>query len=433
MAYRSKVSLQCFKHHKHYYAMRTNQLTILVLLFLLLNGCAQVTIDETADLAPSQIKDLRITPGITPITANEAINVALMFAQKENVHTKGNSDRAVNNVYTVSKDGDPIMYAVNYMDEKGFTVVSASRKYFPILAYVDKGQFDESFGTYGLGYWVDEQTEQIQFAEKEGIEESASQEIRRLWSAFEKRNTNTVISTKSEAEAFALRQACVSAWEQQGYTCYALMDQPSEMPNATYSSWCQLAEGLANPDYNYLLYSVILEKLVEDVSGISPLIGTTWERTNGYNDSMPSLNPLPSRTVAIGQIMKKHQKPANINWSNMPLTYATSTTAQFLKGLTAKYDPMYLNGGEPTDNIVMYTLQYKLQYTASLSSYCRDTVVSNLANGKPVYLSGTRTKLGITTSDAWVCEAYQTVGEHYEYKLKILSMSEPLEYEDNDK
>ena len=410
--------------------MKINQLPIYFVLLLLFGGCSQMTFDDSVTVISKSIQDLRIAPGDTPITADDASKVAQLFIKNKTNQTKGFSTKEVKNVYIVSQKGDAIMYAVNFDDEKGFIVVSASRKYYPILAYVEKGQFDESFGQYGLGYWIDEQSEQIQYAEEDKIEESVSKEIRKLWSAFEKNDIAHILPTKSEAEAFALRQASVAAWEQQGYTCYALMDQPSNMPSSTYSTWCQLASSMANPDYNYMLYSVILEKRVDDVSGISPLIGSTWERGNGYNASLPSSSVLlPSRTVAIGQIMRKHLKPADKDWNNMPLTYATTTTANFLAWLTGKYDSMYLNGGEPTDNIVMYTLQYKLQYSATLASYSRSTVVSNLAQGKPVYLSGSKTLSGSSSSYAWVCEAYQTTAEHYEYQLKTLSLTEPLEYE----
>ena len=77
----------------------------------------------------------------------------------------------------------------------------------------------------------------------------------------------------------------------------------------------------------------------------------------------------------------------------------------------------------------MYTLQNKFSYSASLGTYSRNTVISNLSNGKPVYLSGTRTVGGTSTNCAWVCEGYLNSAIHYEYELKVLSMTEPLEYE----
>lgn len=239
-----------------------------LLLLVFITGCNQITADRPARFA-DQIKavDLRIEPGMTPITADEAVNVALLYNNQNKIETKSAVEKKVSDVYTVfSEVGEPSMYAVNFQDNKGFIVVSASRKYYPIMAMVEKGRFDDSFVYCPLGGWIDEQNEQIAIAERDEIQEEIANSIRMMWSAFEKKDVAQWIETKSEAEAFALRQSSVAAWEQQGYTCYALMDQPSAMPSSVYSSWCQLAQGLANPEYNYMLYSVILEKYVESTS-----------------------------------------------------------------------------------------------------------------------------------------------------------------------
>ncbi|MDE5627902.1 MAG: Spi family protease inhibitor, partial [Candidatus Amulumruptor sp.] len=40
------------------------------------------------------------------------------------------------------EDGNPLMYVVNYTDNKGFVILSASKEYYPILAESDEGSFD---------------------------------------------------------------------------------------------------------------------------------------------------------------------------------------------------------------------------------------------------------------------------------------------------
>lgn len=410
-----------------------------LLLLVFITGCNQITADRP-DRFADQIKaiDLRIEPGTTPITADEAINVALLFNNQNKIETKGEVEKIVSDVYTVfCENKEPSMYAVNFKENNGFIVVSASRKYYPILAMVEKGHFDDSFVYCPLGGWIDEQNEQIALAERDEADEETARSIRIMWSVFEKKDVAKWIETKSEAEAFALRQSSVAAWEQQGYTCYALMDQPSAMPSSVYSSWCQLAQGLANPDYNYMLLSVILEKYVESTSTIGPLIGSTWARENGYNvsytDGNGNLRPWCSRTVAVGQIMRYHQRPYypnGLNWNNMPLTSPTTTTSDFLSWLTGEFGPTYqASGWDPTDAVVDYTLHYNLSYSTNLQSYVRDTVVSNVISEKPVYLSGNRTINGNTVNMAWVCEGYKRVVGHFEYELKVLSMDEPLSYE----
>lgn len=409
------------------------------MLMLAMASCTNYSVEERqTDLENDSFQSLLIEKGTTPITADEAVNVALLYNNQNKIETKSAVEKKVSDVYTVfSEVGEPSMYAVNFQDNKGFIVVSASRKYYPIMAMVEKGRFDDSFVYCPLGGWIDEQNEQIAIAERDEIQEEIANSIRMMWSAFEKKDVAQWIETKSEAEAFALRQSSVAAWEQQGYTCYALMDQPSAMPSSVYSSWCQLAQGLANPEYNYMLYSVILEKYVESTSTTGPLIGSTWARENGYNvtytDGNGNLRPWCSRTVAVGQIMRYHQRPNypnGLNWNNMPLTSPTTTTSNFLYWLTGKFGPTYqASGWDPTDAVVDYTLHYNLSYSTNLQSYVRDTVVSNVISEKPVYLSGNRTINGNTVNMAWVCEGYKRVVGHFEYELKVLSMDEPLSYE----
>ena len=357
--------------------------------------------------------------------------MALLFNNQNKIETKGEVEKKVSDVYTVFREeGEPSMYAVNFQDDKGFVVVSASRKYYPILAMVEKGHFDDSFVYCPLGGWIDEQNEQIAIAERDEVDEETAKSIRIMWSAFEKKDVAKWIETKSEAEAFALRQSSVAAWEAQGYTCYALSEQPSEMSNSVYSNWCQIAQGLANPDYNYLTYSVILERRVDDSLRVGPLIKTTWERENGFNaalvDTAGHLVPVGSRPLAVGQVMRYFQKPTSYNWTvDFPLNYATGSIATFLKILSNRMGLTYYFGEEDaTDLEALAVMIEYYSYSGTCAPFVRSSVVSNIQNGKPVILSGTRTYGGTTSSYAWVCEGNMVTAIHYEYELKVISVSE---------
>lgn len=403
-----------------------------LLLLVFITGCNQITADRP-DRFADQIKaiDLRIEPGTTPITADEAINVALLFNNQNKIETKGEVEKIVSDVYTVFREeGEPSMYAVNFQDDKGFVVVSASRKYYPILALVEQGHFDQSFYYCPFGGWIDELNEQIACAERDEIDEETSRGIRKLWAVYEKTGISKWVVTKSEAEAFALRQSSVAAWEAQGYTCYALSEQPSEMSNSVYSNWCQMAQGLANPDYDYLTYSVILERRVDDSLRVGPLIKTTWERENGFNaalvDTAGHLVPVGSRPLAVGQVMRYFQKPTSYNWTvDFPLNYATGSIASFLKILSNRMGLTYYFGEEDaTDLEALAVMIEYYSYSGTCAPFVRSSVVSNIQNGKPVILSGTRTYGGTTSSYAWVCEGNMVTAIHYEYELKVISVSE---------
>lgn len=316
-----------------------------------------------------------------------------------------------------------MFYAVNRGQDNGFIIVSASRKYYPILAIVEKGHFDNSYSELGLSSWVDEQCAIISAVEK-GAYDNLNCEA--SWSTYERTKPTLFIPTKTEAEALALRQASVSAWEAQGYTCYALQDCPNYLPAETYNQWLSLASVTANPDYDYLYFSVILEKYVEYVSTTGPLIGSTWHQINGYNAAVPNYCPIGCVPVAIGQIMWYFEKPSIFNWSNMYANIATPTTASFLYSLGDFMDIDYPNfDSSASHGDGQNTLDY-YGYTSSFGYYNEDTVISNIAVGKPVYVGGT--VQGQNAGHAWVCEGSRTNQHHYEYSLKIIDISLPLEY-----
>ena len=411
--------------------MKKQYLLLTLLQLLLLAGCNQITVDNPFSTEKEKETDLRIEPGMTDITAEQAINVALLISNKSGVATKADSEKKICDVYPVYGETDkPSMYAVNFQDNKGFVVISASRKYYPILAIVEQGHFDESFYYCPFGGWIDEQNEQIACAERDEIDEETSRDIRNLWTVYEQPVVSKWVATKSEAEAFALRQSSVADWEAQGYTCYALSGQPSEMSNSVYSYWCQIAQGLANPDYDYLNYSVILERRVDDTVSIGPLINTTWERENGYNaallDSANHLVPVGSRPLAVGQVMRYHQSPTNYDWNvDFPLNHATGTIASFLKVLSYQMGLYYYYGEEDaTDSDALDVLENYYHYSGNCVPFLRSSVDSNIHDGKPVILSGTRTYGGLTTSYAWVCEGNRVTSIHYEYELKVISLYE---------
>lgn len=414
-------------------------LCLISLLLQVLTSCSNINVADAITDSPedNSIQSLLIEKGTSQITAEQAINVAKMFdINRGRIQTKAES--GLNDVYTLyNEEGMPVFYAVNRGWNSGFVIVGASRNYFPILAYVEKGHFGEDYANYGLAPWVDKQIVTVTAIEKDGLR-SDSIDCNALWSIYEKSGISPFVETKSEAEAFALRQASVAAWEAQGYTCYALMDCPSELPSSTYTAWCASAASVANPDYDYMLYSVILERRVDIVSTNGPLMGSTWEQENGYNAAVPyyyqngnhvAVGCVP---VAVGQIMRYFQKPSSYNWSSMPLDSATSTTANFLYSLGVNMGIPYYNYDMNTgasDSNARDAMQNNYNYTVSLAEYDYSTVKSNIISGKPVYIGGwIHANIG-GGGHAWVCEGYRYTTFYYEYELKVLSVVPPLQYE----
>lgn len=86
--------------------------------------------EASIEKLPSDIEDLSLS---------DAETVANLFNKKS--ATRSQQEKTIKNVIAINgKDGNPAIYAVNF-NEDGYILVSATTKYYPILATVDHGEY----------------------------------------------------------------------------------------------------------------------------------------------------------------------------------------------------------------------------------------------------------------------------------------------------
>jgi len=163
-----------------------------------------------------------------------------------------------------------------------------------------------------------------------------------------------------------------------------------------------------------------------EIYTVGPLLSTTWYQTGAFNDALPYITCSGSSfqvyagcvPIAMAQLMKYHQYPTSYSWSSMPLTYATTTTANFVKDIHTAIGNVY--SGQPSyacdgtgvsasanmGNVLKSQFGYS---SASWASYNYQTVKSNLSYSRPVLLSGDNG----TTGHMWVCDGYKDVNYYY--------------------
>lgn len=85
-------------------------------------------------------------------------NAAEQFDLKQAVTRSGKGEREIKEIVPINGDnGEPAMYVVNYANNKGWVIVSASTDYAPILAHSDEGNFEVSnIEGNAIEVWVDE-------------------------------------------------------------------------------------------------------------------------------------------------------------------------------------------------------------------------------------------------------------------------------------
>ena len=317
------------------------------------------------------------------------------------------------------------MYAVNYKNKRGFTVVGASRKYFPILAYANNGKFEGDFKDTGVDYWIEEQKEIIEFIDSQSIIDYGAD-----WFKYMNNRGKDSIFTKSGDPINHLRDSCIAIWESQGYNCYELLQQPSYMPDDVYAQFCSTAESISNPDYSYMSCSVILERIQSSSYSTGNLVSACWGQRNHYNDSIksgPNDDPyLGCTTVAAGQIMKYYEYPYTFDWNSMSDYYATPAAASLLKNI---HDRIVWFGGSTSDPWSAKNYLVEKGYSnAYVQSHSISTVQNNLIAGHPVLMSGST---GASSGGhSWVCSGYSSNSVYYDCSLQVVSVvAPPLQYE----
>jgi len=117
--------------------------------------------------------------------------------------------------------------------------------------------------------------------------------------------------------------------------------------------------------------------------------------------------------------MKFYEYPKNYNWSSMHLTYATTTTANFIKdihnaiGVLFPGNPLYQCNATGVSSSANMGTVLKNQFgysSANWSNYDYNTVKNNLNYNRPVILSGDNGTVG----HMWVCDGYRQTTRYYD-------------------
>ena len=413
--------------------MRKIRLLIPLLLGMALFCSKQV---ETigSDLLPGDAPEVvcqGITRDIVEISADDAVKVAMMRGGSEK--TKGAAtERTVKEVKTISsEDGVANIYAVNYADDKGFTLVSATKNYFPVLAEVESGSFDDGIYETGAAVLLDQYNNDIEYCRT--LPEDSLRRFRALWREYEQKNEAKPKVTKDGDPLAVLISTSFAAWRAAGYEIYDLGGgAPEDLPQSVYDSWYSIAEGVANEDYDIDNNAFILRRRETIISERGPLMSTTWHQNPPYSNTAGS--ELGCATIAAGQIMKYHESPACHNWSAMPNSLASSTSgttvlSDFLKNLGEYLGIDYSSGDS---GVYIGVVKQKLNqdgYTCSLVTHNYFDSWCEVYAGYPIYMRGTR-YIPQEENHAWVCDGGRNTLLRETYTLMVISdVAPPLQWE----
>ena len=372
-----------------------------------------------------RVSQIGISQNSTKISPEEAAMVAYM-ERFGAIHTKSEIRTAVSSTSPIlGEDGDTLMYVIQYADQQGYMVVSATKNYHPILVDVEHGEYNPNqISQSGASLYYDAYKNAIASSQEQPEDQLA--QIRMQWSPYEEHIEPIRPKTKSSNDdLISLLEASIEEWEAEGYNYYFLWQCPNYLPEDIYNRFVSIAESLSNENYDIYENCVILERRVDSQTNIGPLLETAWNQH--YFQYGTELVPVGCGPVALGQILAFHRYPTSFPWENIMIS--NSARRSFLETLAYSLDALFDPDGTSTEIDDVKELLNAYSYSCSLIDHNSSRVTTSLMNNRPVYMRGTNQN---NEGHAWVCDGYSSRASSFNYILKVISPAEPLYYETAD-
>jgi hypothetical protein len=391
--------------------MKFKHSLVLLCMLLIVAACTR---EELAPPVASEMPDasrlVEAVKGIDPTTKTleigDAEAVAKLFRGR-NATTRSLGSEILD-MTTVSDDaGEPLMYIINF-EGGGFTVISATTDYYPVLASNETGYFDYENMNPALSMWMSEAEGTVQFA-KEYPDSLGNFDIE--WLAYyAPMDAAEVVQTRAIDPAFGqLLMETLTAYSEAGYQFYVLgsYPSPSTIPGQLWNS----IDDLIHPDYMDQVY-YMYGNTVPSVTTTGPLIGSTWGQGGNYG-SFASNGLAGCGPVAAGQIMYQHEHPTSygdhtFSWNLMYDATPHAETRELLQVLGEEMDANYSTGSTGVTMSGALNAFHHMGYpTAEIIDFpfSMTTIGAQIDSGYPMYMAGWDDG---GSGHAWVCEGVRS-------------------------
>lgn len=409
--------------------MKTSNLICLTVGTLAFWAC---TAEDPTICLSTQTAQINSAPVIYTIdtvssTVDLAKKIALEFPRQEKTRSK--ADKEIKEILTINgNDGNPAMYVVNYQNDAGFIITSATQDYTPVLAFSDNGYFDVN-NTEGnpVDVWIEQEKTNIEAVQ--AAADSIKYKFRAQWLPYVLMPADLSQETLTKGSYEDVRDFILEnskEWVSQGYQPIALGAFKGQHYSYYISeSLCNTivreAEQLGTYEYGGVnSTSFVLLKQSDQVTNVDPLTTSKWNQTVGFNTYIPNNYPVGCVGVAVGQIMKYWKYPSQFNWSQIT-DGASDATASFLyqvaKACNTKFGE---NGSESYDSDAASALRSYGYSNAKIVDHDVKNARLNIPARRPIYMRGSRLDDGNYIGHAWVCDGIKNTVSGYDIVLKVL-------------
>lgn len=269
------------------------------------------------------------------VSKEEGIKVANAFYRKLGKHTSTSfkeqmtRSNEIPNIESISKNGKTLMYVINYSDS-GFVIISATKDYYPIIAYSDDNNIDINNGNLGLSHWLENAKTEIEASSKKN--DSIKNKMRSLWDEkmvpLNQTRTHTTRSGSLTEADIACYMRCEEYLNQYGYEgdqgwhFVPLSDAQQAFKEKGFESIYQNLCYSAEFNHSLASNSVLGYKICTVKRKVGPLLSTKWHQQSPFNDYCNG-NPAGCAAIAVAQVMNYYKYPGAFSFNGMPFDWST--------------------------------------------------------------------------------------------------------------
>lgn len=370
-------------------------------------------------------EDIFIERNIINLSSADALKLAKQFSLNEHGEdSRAASEVAVKDIQTiVSESGETLMYAVNYANNKGFTVVCATKNYTPILAYSNEGYMNTKANIFTENPFINEYKHRISSVINVTCD-SLRQKYAIDWSLYEKTPANVESRAYSNSEIQQKLSDARTYCTNQGYEVHSLSAATSLIPAAGGQTAEQRANGFINDicqhtpsEYDCMEVSLPLVKRINDYYG--PYVYTSWKQGEPYNVGS-TYGHAGCVAIAVTQMMYYYKWPNIFNWYNIgehwvSLQNLSDDEIFFMTSVKEQLNLIETPNGvifseEYITNMVNTLKHYG--YLVEQQNYTDIAMINKIKEGNPILVYGKDT----TTDNevhVWICDGYRNASVQY--------------------
>lgn len=363
--------------------------------------------DEKIDLS-TEITNLK-TPQSLKVDITTLSNLIKSKSTKAQSRATGLSVELIK-----SNDEQGGIFVINFGNDNGFMLCSATKSFYPVIAYSDNGHFDTENCPENVSLWKENALDII--SESCNWPEDSLIKFKSIWSEFEENGILETISRSPHPSEYPsdwdetviqayedsrrIMMDSIVYWTSQGYTVLS----PASITEEAYNQWGEnnlipAIEACQGPIYYRFeerwqdVSAIVIKPTPSTQITINNFLTTEWGNYTTFQMSFPFVNgermPVPCGIVALGQIMKYYMWPSNYDWSSMPNNTGNKIISDFLLNI---YN-VALNVNHPinpTNNIIrtdgLTEVLTEFGYSSQVNNHIE--ILPYMENREPVLVTG---------------------------------------------